>query len=170
MRFAPYVVTNVSLISIDSEIEGLTNYLELEKLRFQNIFDYSITKDENIEDDCALPPMLLQPLVENAIIHGIVQNKDKRPGNINIHFEQKKEQLLISIIDDGIGIVASKKNKASSVVAHESMALEIISKRLDKMHKNEASFEIIDRQIEDNSATGTRVMLRLPLRFLAPHK
>ena len=52
--------SNVSLISIDSEIEGLTNYLELEKLRFQNIFDYSITKDENIEDDCALPPMLLQ--------------------------------------------------------------------------------------------------------------
>src|SRR5690606_11582282 len=73
-----------SLIPIDKEIEGLQNYLELEQLRFNNMFDFSITKDPNIEDDMAIPPLLLQPFVENAIIHGLVPKKEK--GNINIYF------------------------------------------------------------------------------------
>jgi len=156
--------SKVSLISVDKEIEGLTNYLELEKLRFQNIFDFIITKDPTIEDDCALPPMLLQPLVENAIIHGIVPQKDKNNGKIEIIFTQKNDYLLISIIDNGIGFNVSKENKANSLASHESMALDIVSKRLNKMHNNQASFELKD--VSNDEKSGTEVTLRLPLQYL----
>ena len=65
-----------SLIPVDKEIEGLQNYLELEQLRFNKVFDFKITKDNNIEDDMALPPLLIQPFVENAIIHGLIPKKE----------------------------------------------------------------------------------------------
>ena len=73
-----------SLIPIDKEIESLQNYLELEQLRFNQKFDFMITKSDAIEDDMALPPLLLQPFVENAIIHGLIPKSEK--GNINIQF------------------------------------------------------------------------------------
>jgi LytS/YehU family sensor histidine kinase len=74
-----------SLIPIDKEIESLQNYLELEQLRFNNNFDFAITKSTEIEDDVALPPLLLQPFVENAIIHGVIPKKTK--GKIKVDFQ-----------------------------------------------------------------------------------
>ena len=73
----------------DKEIESLQNYLELEQLRFNQIFDFTITKSSEIEDDLALPPLLLQPFVENAIIHGLIPKQEK--GTIAISFELKNE-------------------------------------------------------------------------------
>lgn len=154
--------SKTSLITIDKEIEGLTNYLELEKLRFQNIFDYTITKDAELEDDCALPPMLLQPLVENAIIHGIVPNKNKK-GQIDINFSLFNDYLMITIQDNGIGLNESKLLKANSLGTHESMALDIVSKRLEKMH-HQATFEIVD--LCENNQNGTKVSIKLPLLYV----
>jgi LytS/YehU family sensor histidine kinase len=65
-----------TLIPIDKEIEGLQNYLELEQLRFNNKFSFTISKSSEIEDDVALPPLLLQPFIENAIIHGVIPKKN----------------------------------------------------------------------------------------------
>src|SRR5690606_14522360 len=111
-----------SLIPIDKEIESLQNYLELEQLRFNNNFDFTITKSAEIEDDVALPPLLLQPFVENAIIHGLVPKNEK--GNITIRFELEKDNLVCTITDDGIGFTKSKQLKENSVTVHKSMALE----------------------------------------------
>ena len=118
-----------SLIPIDKEIEGLQNYLELEQLRFNHKFNFNILKSTEIEDDVALPPLLIQPFVENAIIHGVIPKKEM--GNITIDFSIKDDSLICTILDDGIGINQSKLNKENSVVAHKSMALDIITKRLE---------------------------------------
>ncbi|MBC8643902.1 histidine kinase [Flavobacterium lindanitolerans] len=112
-----------SLIPIDKEIESLQNYLELEQLRSDKMFNFSITKSDLIEDDMALPPLLLQPFVENAIIHGLIPKKEV--GKIDIDFSLKEESLICTIVDNGIGFEKSQELKAASVSIHKSMALDI---------------------------------------------
>lgn len=155
-----------SLIPIDKEIESLQNYLELEQLRFNHKFNFSIRKSSEIEDDVALPPLIIQPFVENAIIHGVIPKKGV--GNVSIDFSLKENSLICTILDDGIGINQSKQNKENSVVAHKSMALDIITKRLEMIASSsskKATIEI-EELIENNQITGTKVVLELPLQYI----
>jgi tetratricopeptide (TPR) repeat protein len=154
-----------SLIPIDKEIESLDNYLQLEQLRFENKFEFSITKHPDVEDDVALPPLLIQPFIENAIIHGIMPKKDM--GSISIDFSVKNETLVCEIVDNGIGIEASLHNKENSVLAHKSMALDIVKKRLEMIAETtskNASIHIED--LKNNKSKGTKVILELPLRYI----
>lgn len=155
-----------SLIPIDKEIESLRNYLELEQLRFNNKFNFTITKTLDVEDDVALPPLLLQPFVENAIIHGVIPNKDK--GEIAISFSIQNDSLFCVIEDNGIGINQSKINKENSVVAHKSMAIDIIKKRLDRIATSttKRSSIKIEEINENNVILGTKVILQLPLQYI----
>ena len=155
-----------SLIPIDKEIESLQNYLELEQLRFNNNFDFSITKSTEIEDDVALPPLLLQPFVENAIIHGVIPKKKK--GHIKVDFQIDNDSLVCTIEDDGVGCETSKKAKENSVSVHKSMAIDIIKKRLEMIasstHKN-ATISIEEINTNDNNS-GTKVVLKLPIQYI----
>ena len=155
-----------TLISVDKEIEGLQNYLELEQLRFNNVFNFSITKNDNIEDDMALPPLLIQPFVENAIIHGLIPKKE---GNLMVwvDFSLTEKNLICTITDSGIGINVSKKRKKNSVQVHQSMAIEIIKKRLEMMdNAKQKTFFSIEEQKNDGVITGTKVTLKLPIQYL----
>lgn len=155
-----------SLIPIDKEIESLDNYLQLEQLRFNDKFNFSITKHEDIEDDVALPPLLIQPFIENAIIHGVIPKKEE--GTIKINFSLENKLLICVILDDGIGIHTSILNKENSVLAHKSMALDIIKKRLEMISESTSKKATI--QIEElngkANAKGTKVTLILPLRYV----
>ena len=156
-----------SLIPVEKEIESLQNYLELEKLRFNNTFSFTITKDDAIEDDVAIPPLLIQPLVENAIIHGIISKKEK--GNISISFSLKGDSIICVIRDNGIGIDNSIKMKSNSVQIHKSMALDIIKKRLKMITKvTNKKTELISEQINDDSGNsiGTKVLIMLPIQYI----
>ena len=156
-----------SVIPIDKEIEALQNYLELEQLRFNQKFDFKIKKDSNIEDDTAIPTLLLQPYIENAIIHGVAPKEGK--GFIKIDFTQENEQLICTIEDDGVGIISSQELKKDSVNAHKSLALEISKKRLETLGKIEnkrVSLEIEELTDGKNITTGTRITLKLPLNFI----
>lgn len=155
-----------SLIPIDKEIESLQNYLELEQLRFNNKFSFTIYKSNEIEDDVALPPLLLQPFVENAIIHGVIPKKDK--GEISISFAIDNDSLFCTIEDNGIGIDQSKINKENSVLAHKSMAIDIIKKRLERIASSTGKRSTIKMEelIENNTVSGTKVMLQLPLQYI----
>lgn len=156
-----------SVITIDKEIEALQNYLELEQLRFNQKFDFEINKDSDIEDDTAIPTLLLQPYVENAIIHGVAPKYGK--GLIKINFSQKEEQLICTIEDDGVGIESSRELKKNSVHAHKSMALEISKKRLETLEKIEnkkVNLEIEELKSENGKTVGTRITLKLPLNFI----
>ena len=156
-----------ALIPIDKEIESLQNYLELEQLRFNNAFQFKINKCKEIEDDVALPPLLLQPFVENAIIHGV--NPKVRTGLITLDFSIKNDSLVCVVTDNGIGINKSKAMKENLVSMHKSMALDITKKRLQMMEtattqKAEVSIEEI---VENGEVLGTKAMLILPLQYLS---
>ncbi|RKE90053.1 tetratricopeptide repeat-containing sensor histidine kinase [Epilithonimonas arachidiradicis] len=155
-----------SSITLDKEIEALQNYLELEQLRFNNKFDFNISKESNIEDDTAIPSLLLQPYVENAIIHGVVPLEDK--GFINIIFRQIEDQLICIITDNGVGIEQSKKKKETFVNAHKSMAMEISKKRLETLEQLEnKKIELSITELRDNEKIlGTQVLIKLPLEFI----
>ena len=156
-----------SLIPIDKEIESLQNYLELEQLRFNKKFDFIIKKSIEIEDDVALPPLLLQPFVENAIIHGLIPKAEK--GKININFRIENESLLCTIEDDGIGFDKSKELKESLISAHKSMALDITKKRLEMIETTsaqKAKVEILEIKNDAGTILGTKVVLNLPIQYI----
>ncbi|WP_197062248.1 tetratricopeptide repeat protein [Flavobacterium rivuli] len=155
-----------SLIPIDREIEGLQNYLELEQLRFNNMFQFTITKNPDIEDDMAIPPLLLQPFVENAIIHGIVPKKQH--GNIYVDFAVSGDKLICTVTDDGIGINRSQKLKEKSVTVHKSLALEITKKRLEVIQavtSKTSRVEINELTDAFGVPNGTRIILNLPIQY-----
>lgn len=158
-----------SLIPIDKEIESLQNYLELEQLRFNQVFNFSITKSSEIEDDMALPPLLLQPFVENAIIHGLIPKKEL--GQIDIDFAINDQSLICTITDNGIGFDKSKELKEQSVSIHKSMALDITKKRLEMMETVTNKTSQVDiKEITDESGKtiGTKVILNLPVQYNSP--
>ncbi|NHM06255.1 tetratricopeptide repeat protein [Flavobacterium sp. CYK-4] len=156
-----------SLIPIDKEIESLQNYLELEQLRFNNKFEFRIGVSPSIEDDMALPPLLIQPFVENAILHGIVP-KDGN-GNIDVYFNLIDNQLICTVTDDGIGISKSMQMKENSVKAHQSMAMEITKKRLEIIEsktQQKADVRLEEIRNEKNAIAGTRIVISLPVQYL----
>jgi tetratricopeptide (TPR) repeat protein len=156
-----------SLIPIDKEMESLQNYLELEQLRFNQKFDFTITKSKDIEDDMALPPLLLQPFVENAIIHGLIPKNEK--GNIAIDFSIEKENLICTIEDNGIGFDKSKELKENLVSVHKSMALDITKKRLEMMEAStsrKANVAIEEIKNDKGQVLGTKVVLNLPIQYI----
>jgi tetratricopeptide (TPR) repeat protein len=155
-----------SLIPIDKEIESLQNYLELEQLRFHDKFEFEINSTENVEFNMGLPPLLIQPFVENAILHGIVPKEGK--GKINVDFDVQHDKLVCTIADDGIGLSESKLLKENSVTAHQSMALEITKKRLkimESMTSKSAQIQIVEFN-SDQQKTGTKVTLLLPIQYI----
>ena len=114
----------------------------------------------------ALPPLLLQPFVENAVIHGL--NPKVKTGTITINFSIKEDSLICVIMDNGIGIDKSKELKKTLISMHKSMALDITRKRLEMMQdatskKADVTIEEIN---ENGEIKGTKVVLSLPLQFL----
>ncbi len=155
-----------SLIPIDKEIESLQNYLELEQLRFNNKFEFRIHSSASIEDDMALPPLLVQPFVENAILHGIVPKEGD--GRIEVYFNVISGQLVCTITDDGIGLSKSRAMKQNSVKAHQSMALEITKKRLEMMEtstQQKANVTMAEVHNIDNQIIGTKIIITLPIQY-----
>ena len=141
-------------ITLQQELDMLENYLQLEQMRFKDKFDYRIRCDEDLDlDDVEVPPLLIQPFAENAIIHGF-KGMDRK-GKLSIDFKEVDEELLVIIEDNGIGF---KKKETSS--NHKSMAMSITNQRLkflnpEKDHDN----EIVIESGEDN--IGTKVTLRV---------
>jgi LytS/YehU family sensor histidine kinase len=156
-----------ALIPIDKEIESLQNYLELEQLRFNDSFQFKINKCNEIEDDVALPPLLLQPFVENAIIHGV--NPKIKTGLITLNFSIEKDSLICVVVDNGMGINKSKALKENLVSMHKSMALDITKKRLEMVEAataQEAKVTIEELE-EKGEVIGTKVTVVLPLQYLS---
>ena len=147
-------------ISLQDEIETLKNYLELEQKMNSKSFDFSIeTLLNNIDsEEILIPPMLLQPFVENCIKHAFQPNtKDPK---IKILFEVKHSFLHFTIEDNGIGYHRSKKEKVKT--NHQSVALEVTKERIQHLSKyNSFSIEEIKN---DKEVSGTKVGFKIPLK------
>ena len=158
-------LTNSSndFISLQDEIETIENYLKLQHLRLSNKFDYKIIISEEIDtEDFSVPPMLLQPFIENSIIHAFT-NELETKGLITTSYYLSNDKLVMETSDNGIGRKNSKKETNSK---HVSKAIDITSQRielLNKKHKKKISFEIIDLRNTNNLPTGTLVRFTLPI-------
>ncbi|AUC84461.1 hypothetical protein CW731_03720 [Polaribacter sp. ALD11] len=147
-------------ISLKEEIETLENYLNLEQKMSSKKFNFSIeTNLNNIDaEEILIPPMLLQPFIENAIKHGI--SKTTSEGVIRIHFTVKHRFLECSILDNGIGIYQSQKRNINK--NHASVALKVTKERIENLSKYSAfSVEEIKKE---NTISGTKVWFKVPLK------
>lgn len=155
-----------SVIALADEIKAITLYLEIEKLRFDNRFDYNINLDPKIDEDfTGIPPMILQPYVENAIIHGLMHKTT--PGHIRIAFEKNGKSLLCTITDDGVGRERAIEIKKESGLSTKSRGMTITNERLEILSQNadeKFSVRIIDLKDAAGLAVGTRVELTIPIR------
>ncbi|MEO9510845.1 MAG: histidine kinase [Flavobacteriaceae bacterium] len=148
-------------IPLSKELELLELYVKLEHSRFSDKFDYEVIRDKKVDVDAfEIPPMLLQPYIENAIWHGLRYKEEK--GFLKIELNQiNKELLEIIILDDGIGRKRSAALKTDHQKKQKSKGMGNIKKRiqiLNDMYKNKVDVEISDL---NNDETGTRVSLKL---------
>ncbi len=146
-------------ITLSEEINTLKNYIEVEQLMSEKAFTYQINlKTEMDSEEILIPPMLIQPFVENAIRHGIMAVK--RDGELNIEFLTKNDFLFCTIIDNGIGIQKSKENKPKS--NHQSMALEVTKERIEHL-AGKNTLVITEVADKNNKLAGTKVRFKIPL-------
>ncbi len=158
--------SRVSTIALQEEINTLENYLLIEKFCNGNRFDYSIEIDSEIETDYVkIPPMLLQPFVENSIKHGLRYLKE-RQGHIHVSFTEAEHHIICTVTDNGIGrMQAEKMNQQGKETYHKSTALLVIQERLDLLHGDEKNnpIAIIDLYDENKNQTGTKVIINIPI-------
>ena len=144
-------------ITIKEEIEFLKFYIEIEKIRFENKLTFTIDWDKHLDITLkCIPPMMIQPLVENAIKHGILPLGG---GEIRVHFKEDEnpDYLLIEVEDDGMGFVEKSEEKG-----HKSLGLKIIQERLNISGKGkEENITITNKAQIDPNEKGTIVHLRI---------
>ena len=157
-------------ISLSSEIELLTLYLEMESLRFENKFDFELVVDPSLSTHTlALPSMLIQPYVENAIWHGLLHKKDK--GLVKVIFSLLADNCMEVIVEDnGIGRAKAAEWKSKQVLMNKSYGMQITSNRIaaiNRLEGGQAAVQVIDLCNENTGlALGTRVWLKIPLKQL----
>jgi tetratricopeptide (TPR) repeat protein len=156
-----------SYITLSEEIEVLQLYLDMERLRFKDAFDYSIIVDNEIDsDEVRIPPLLVQPFVENAVWHGLM-HKDER-GSLTIDFRLSEDQLTCVIRDNGIGRREAGQLRSKSAEKHKSMGLQITAERMALLTGAEESrpfFLIEDLYDERGKPAGTRVTLIVRVNY-----
>jgi tetratricopeptide (TPR) repeat protein len=151
-------------ILLEDEISSMKNYMDLQRLRYDEKFDYKINVDRAIDLNAAIiPPMLIQPFIENAIEHGIKHKEE--PGNIHIRFKLDDKKISCEIEDNGIGREKAWDVEYAKKGKHKSLATEIIRDRikiLNKKLKHKINLIIIDKHSETEQPLGTMVRLDLP--------
>ena len=149
------------LILLEKEIECLRLYIDLEAMRFGTDLQYELLVAKDIQiTKCLVPPLVIQPFVENAIWHGLLRKKGRKKLRINIY--QNEMNVCIDIQDNGIG----RKNAASfsDSKPKDSKGISITKKRINKLHKDrtQEGLTFVDLQNEFGEPTGTLVQIRLP--------
>ncbi|MBK7869350.1 MAG: histidine kinase [Saprospiraceae bacterium] len=152
-------------VNLKDELEALELYLKLEQMRFRHSFDYEINIPPDINpENYEIPPMLIQPYVENAIWHGL-NHKDEK-GKVSISISINNDIVTCVIEDDGIGRMASKAMMKAKEIKRQSMGMNITSERMaiiNKIHDTNNNVRIIDLYDESNKPKGTQVVLNISL-------
>jgi ligand-binding sensor domain-containing protein len=164
-QFAKLIRTVLNLsekkyCTIQEELEMLTLYMDLEKMRFENEFDYQINVSKEIDQDYdEIPSMLIQPYVENAIWHGLMNKKNK--GAIKIGISLEENYLRCSIEDNGIGRAAAAEVKAKRKLKRKSVGMSITKERLDIINEDGINIKIVDLKDNVGNALGTKVTIKI---------
>jgi ligand-binding sensor domain-containing protein len=156
------------LVPMEDELEAVQLYLEMERLRFGRAFEYAVHIGDRVDvDDIMIPPMLIQPYIENAIWHGLMNKTDGVTGRVTVRLEQVDHHLYCTIEDNGVGrekAMEIKTRKAPD--GRKSVGMKITGDRIqliNKLFKSNTSVEIHDLKDPSGKAAGTRVELRIPV-------
>ena len=159
-----------NFISLSSELETIRLYLSLETLRFSHSFTYAIDTGEDLDkEDIFIPSLLLQPFVENAIWHGLI-NKDGEK-KLLLQFAEKNGNLECVILDNGVGRTKATEIKEQKLGAarFESKGTKLAMQRIEILNREQpgsASIETIDLYDENNNACGTKVLIKLSVGLM----
>ncbi|MFY7911050.1 MAG: tetratricopeptide repeat-containing sensor histidine kinase, partial [Emticicia sp.] len=154
-------------ITLATEVEVLTKYLELEKMRFNDGFQYEITLSDVIDEDYhQIPPMLIQPFVENSVKHGLMHKQGSKNLFINFDLDATEENILCTVEDNGIGREKSSEIKAKRIQQHESFSTAATEERLRLLSHQFNSTDLVryqDLKDSDGNPTGTKVIIKIPI-------
>ena len=157
------------MIRLSDELETLQLYIELEKMRFDHQFEYKISVADDLDVlNFKIPPLLIQPYVENAIWHGLTHHD--KPNILNIKLTKKASHLQCVVEDNGIGRVAAGKRKTNRNTYKRSMGTSITQNRIDltrELYNIKTNVEFIDLYNENGEAVGTRVLLSIPMQIIS---
>ena len=153
-------------VRLNDELEALRLYLDLEAMRFDPSFDYRIQIGEQVNEDfIEIPPLILQPYIENAIWHGLM-HKDKGDRILLIDISRHGDYIKLVVEDNGIGRARAAKLKTRSASKHQSMGMQITGDRLrylKEMYGLDAEVSVTDLKDKPNQDCGTRVEVLLPI-------
>ena len=156
-----------AVITLESELDSLRLYLELEALRFDNRFAYKIAVPKHLDIDIIkVPPLIIQPYAENAIWHGLMHKEEN--GHLEIDIAEQNNDLIIRIKDDGIGRKQSAAMTSKSATKHKSMGLKITADRIAMMQhsaNNNSPVIVNDLVHADGTAAGTEVVIKIPVIY-----
>ena len=153
-------------ISLASELEALELYLQMESMRFKNKLNVHIEVDPDLDTQLLeIPPLLLQPYVENTIWHGLMHKPDG--GSLHVHVSLiNNDCLKISITDDGVGRIRSAELKSKSATMHKSFGMKMTGERItliNQLYKTKTKVEIHDLMDQEGKPAGTEVILEIPV-------
>jgi len=162
-------ITSRSRISIDEEVRYISYYLELERVRFGNTFRYEITIAPGIDRLAYyIPPMILQPYIENSIRHGLRYREDDK-GVILIRWTEDEEHLICTIEDNGVGRKQAAQFKSLSPIEYQSRGMTLTARRMEMMNQGRSSpisIQVKDLETEDHRPAGTRIVLYFPIQYV----
>ncbi len=158
--------SNCEAISLEEDIKALQYYIELEALRFRDKFSYHIDIDQSLAlHKVLVPPLLIQPFVENAIKHGLAHRASK--GRLRLSISGTNEQVLCLVEDNGIGRAKAAEVLANSRRHHISRGMHTSNERiamLSSISDNDFDIKVIDLQDENGQPAGTRVEILIPIQ------
>ncbi len=158
--------SNSKTVTLANELEALRLYIEMESIRFERQFSYSIEVEEGVQaDNICVPPLIIQPYVENAIWHGLLHKENEGRLTIRMYLETGS-QLICVIEDDGIGREKARELRSKNVSTKKSLGMKLTEDRLALLNKQaqlDASVEVEDLKTEDGTPAGTRVILKIPV-------
>ncbi len=161
-----FEVTSQNMVMLETELGLLKRYLEFEKLRFKENIDYEIIVDKNVETfDCYLPPLLIQPLVENAIKHGILKSDQQKGGKLKVEVRKADDQLIIVVSDNGGHFPDYKKENILMEKSGRPSGMKLVKKRLELMQKwlgQKTNFDIVTKP------QLTQIILTIPYLQINP--
>jgi YesN/AraC family two-component response regulator len=156
-----------ALIPLESELESMELYLDLEAVRFEHRFNYKISVPKDLDISALkVPPLIIQPYAENAIWHGLMHKEEK--GQLDIEIHQETNHLYFKITDDGIGRKLASARTDQSATRHKPMGLHITADRIAMMQhtdSKEPAIMINDLKGPDGSDAGTEVIIKLPVIY-----
>jgi LytS/YehU family sensor histidine kinase len=153
-------------ISLEEELDYLTNYLDIERTRLENTFSWAVDIDDTVNTaEYYIPPMILQPFVENSVRHGLRFRRDKE-GKVIIKVKREGDYLVCILEDNGVGRKAAMKYKSISPINYQSKGMSLTADRIymfNKEHEHKITMQIDDLEDGDQNALGTRVTICFPV-------